>query len=750
MQRWLAALAVIFLVAHLAFLSPTLEDIDSINFAMGVREFNVAQHQPHPPGAPVFVALGKLTTPIVRTLGIAGAESRALAIWSVLAGAALIPIVFALCAAMDGDRRRAFWTAALAACAPLVWFTAARPMTDMTGLVLALASQALAVRVWAGVAGSGSLLAAGLMAGFAAGVRIQTAALTVPLLLVAAISRTSLLRFAAVRAVGPCQTGRGSRFSLGTAAGALMAALLGVLLWAVPLVVVSGGPTQYLVALGSQAGEDFEWVRMLWKSPTDPRVAFHAFVNSFVWPWGWLPLGLAAASLSALGLLWGAWKGPRATLIFAVAFGPYAVFHLLFQETTTVRYALPLIVPMAYLIARASDALRLSPFLPLAVVAASLFVAVPQTTAFGKGSPGFAAMTDAVAQGGTMTGHAGMRRLWEWLDDGSARVRYEKTPHGFEWLTLVAHWEKHPDEPAQFLANPKRTEHLALFDPQARREVTDYRWGFPEWPLLGGARPGSATRVSFFPPGWMLDRGWAISAEIAGVTEKEGYGPHRKPSVAWVRGRNEQTTLFVGGRNLGAEGEPDAQVAIDLNGVTLTTFPVKPGYFTRTIDFPPGAFRGIGYLPLQFTARSLGTQPVRVALEQFDLQSTGTPMMGLLEGWMEPEYDRTMGRAWRWIADRAVLWVRPVGRDVTVTLRGASPASDFDGPVSLRAIVDGREIASRSVASDFTWDIPIPLGSLPSDGRITIESDKHFVPGERDGTADRRRLAVRILSATIR
>jgi hypothetical protein len=749
-QRWLAALAVIFLAAHLAFLSPTLEDIDSINFALGVRHFDVAQHQPHPPGSPVFVALGKISTPVFKALGVPGAESRALAIWSVLAGAAIVPLVFVLFAALDGDRRRAFWSAALSACAPLAWFTAARPMTDMTGLALALASQALAIRVWAGHGSATALFAAGAIAGLAAGVRIQTAALTVPVFLLAALSRTTLLRFAPVRALGPCQTGRGSRLSIANVSTAVAAALAGVLLWAVPLVVVSGGPTQYLVALGSQAGEDFEWVRMLWKSPTDPRVAFHAFVNSFAWPWGWLPLGLVVTALSFVGLFWAAWRTPRATLAFAIAFGPYAVFHLLFQETTTLRYALPLVVPMAYLVVRAAALVRLSPWIEIAVIATSLVVVVPQTTAFGKGSPGFAAMRDAVAQGGTMTGHAGMRRLWEWMDDGTNRVRYEKTPHGFEWLTLVDHWQKNPEAPAQFLANPRRTEHLVLFDPQARQQVVEYRWGFPEWPLLGGARPGAVTRILFSPPGWMLDRGWAISAEIAGITEKEGYGPHRRPSIAWVRGRSDATTLIIGGRHLGAVGDPDAQIDIELNGVTLTTLPVKSGFFVRTIEFPPDTFRGTGYLPLRFTAKSLGTQPVRVALEQFDLQPTGTPMLGLLEGWQEPEYDRTMGRAWRWISDRGVVWVRPVDRDVVLTLRGLSPSGDFDGPTTLRTTVNGREIASLSPTSDFTWEIPIRAADLPPDGRVTIEADRFFVPGDRQGTADRRRLAVRIASYSVR
>ena len=750
MRRWLAALALIVLAAHLAFLSPTLEDIDSINFALGVREFDVARHQPHPPGAPVFVALGKVTTPIGRTAGVRGAESRALSLWSALSGAALVPLVFLLCSATDGDRRRAFWVSVLSVCAPLAWFTAARPMSDMTGLALAVASQALAVRVWAGSGGQGTLVAAGFLAGIAAGVRIQAAALTVPLLVIAALSRTALIRYAPVRAVGPCRTGRGSRFSAGTVVMGAVAAAIGALCWAVPLVLVSGGPTQYLVALGSQAGEDFEWVRMVWKSPTDPRVVFHAFVNSFVWPWGWLPLGLAAAALSVIGLLWAAWKTPRAALIVLTAFAPYAIFHLLFQETTTTRYALPLIVPMAYFVARSADVFRLTPFLEIAVVAASLFVAVPQATAFGKGSPGFAAMSDAIAQGGTMTGHAGMRRLWEWLDDGGDRVRYEKTPHGFEWLPLVDHWQKHPEASAQFLANPRRTEHLLLFDPRARQQVTEYRWDFPEWPLLGGARPGAVTRVLFSPPGWMLDRGWAVSAEVSGITEKEGFGPHRKPSVAWVRGRADATTLLVGGRHLGAEGDPETHISMVLNGVTLATWNAKPGFFVRTFELPAGTFAGQGYLGLQFTATAESGAPPRVSLEQFDVQSSGVPMLGLVEGWQEPEYDRTRGRAWRWMSDRAVLWVQPVGRDVTVTLRGESPMNDFDAAPRLKASINGREIASLSPAGDFSWEIPVRAADLPADGRVTIESDKFFVPGEREGTADRRRLAVRILSSNIR
>ena len=52
-RQALAALALVFALAHVPFLATSLEDIDSVNFAMGVRDFDVAEHRPHQPGYPV-------------------------------------------------------------------------------------------------------------------------------------------------------------------------------------------------------------------------------------------------------------------------------------------------------------------------------------------------------------------------------------------------------------------------------------------------------------------------------------------------------------------------------------------------------------------------------------------------------------------------------------------------------------------------------------------------------------------------
>ena len=64
-KRAVTKAAVLFLAAFaLYFLthSPALDEIDAVQFAMGVRSFDLWHHQPHPPGYPLFILLGWLGT----------------------------------------------------------------------------------------------------------------------------------------------------------------------------------------------------------------------------------------------------------------------------------------------------------------------------------------------------------------------------------------------------------------------------------------------------------------------------------------------------------------------------------------------------------------------------------------------------------------------------------------------------------------------------------------------------------------
>src|SRR6476646_336192 len=91
-------LALLFLALHLPYLPKSLEDLDSINFALGVRQFDVAHHQPHPPGYPVFIALGKLVHAAVPD------EARALTLLSIVAGALGAVAMAALFGRLPGGR----------------------------------------------------------------------------------------------------------------------------------------------------------------------------------------------------------------------------------------------------------------------------------------------------------------------------------------------------------------------------------------------------------------------------------------------------------------------------------------------------------------------------------------------------------------------------------------------------------------------------------------------------------------------
>ena len=121
-RHYAGAIALAFLALHLPFLPSSLEDLDSINFALGLRDFDVARHQPHPPGYPLYIAAGKAGRALVAD------EARALSIVGIAAGGLGVFALVALFTRIDADLPRP-WpvaAAALAVTSPLYWVTAAR------------------------------------------------------------------------------------------------------------------------------------------------------------------------------------------------------------------------------------------------------------------------------------------------------------------------------------------------------------------------------------------------------------------------------------------------------------------------------------------------------------------------------------------------------------------------------------------------------------------------------------------------
>ncbi len=144
-----------------------------------------------------------------------------------------------------------------------------------------------------------------------------------------------------------------------------------------------------------------------------------------------------------------------------------------------------------------------------------------------------------------------------------------------------------------------------------------------------------------------------------------------------------------------------------------------------------------------------GAAVIQTAIEQFDLQNPDTLMWGYGNGWNEAEYNSTLG-VWRWTSERATLRIIAPPQDVRVTLVVESPLRYFAAPAQVRARAGEREVATAALDDTATWAFMVPAAALAaSGGLLTVETDKTFVPAERDGGGDVRRLGLRILAIRV-
>ena len=86
------------------------------------------------------------------------------------------------------------------------------------------------------------------------------------------------------------------------AAGVALACVAGVLVWAVPLVLLTGGPAEYWRVVFNQGAEDLSGVVMLWTTPT-VRQLLSAFQSAFVAPWGLIPIAVVVLPFAVVGLV---------------------------------------------------------------------------------------------------------------------------------------------------------------------------------------------------------------------------------------------------------------------------------------------------------------------------------------------------------------------------------------------------------------------------------------------------------------
>jgi hypothetical protein len=765
-------LSTVFLAFHLPYLPSSLEDLDSINFALGMRHFDVAQHQPHPPGYPVFILIARAAR------AATSSEAAALGLLSAIAGALGVLAIAALVRRCDGGSSNAWTLAAtgVAMTSPLYWFTAVRPLSDMSGLAAALAVQALTL-----AAGTTRELAiAAFGAGIASGLRSQVAWLTLPLLIVrglggwgaGGLEGTENKEGKTHVASRPERAGHRDSATavvpqppspLGPMTAAFAA---GVLVWFLPLIAITGGPAAYWRALSNQGAEDLGNISMLWTTHT-VRAVSDALFYAFVAPWAAWPMAVAMLAAAAAGIGWAVRHNRGALMVLAAAFGPYAAFDLLFQETFTSRYALPLVVPVAYL---AALGLRSIPRNLGLVVAAAIamfdaHVGGTSVAAYARQkAPAFRLLDDMAAAARVdatppvlamdRKNAFDFRRPLVWMDGAMPHVAQQlAAPAQHEWLEPVKYWNGGGRAPVWFVVDPRRTS----IDLVQHGDPMPYRWPLAYPALLSGARPDEMDWYRVDRPEWYVGEGWSLTPESAGVADADTRGPASAPIEAWlsrdVFGSAERSALrtgvvMFGGRNFDRSRE--TRLVVEVGGRTVIDGTPPPGSFLRMLPLPVEAAVA-DYSPLTIRA----TPGSRVAIEQFDASSR-RPLIGFGDGWHEQEFNPRTGLRWRWLSERGVIQLRAAmtfnvdivtsSTPITLHVEGESPLKYFDRPSVLTIRTGDRVVSTQTLDSDFSFDVP----GL-STGFVTFETNQIYVPAERSSrTQDRRHLGLRIFRCEIR
>jgi hypothetical protein len=745
---WAWALAAIFLIAHLAYLPPTLEDLDSMNFALGVRDFDPSKHQPHPPGYPVYIALGKLSHAVWPS------DAGALALWSAVFGAlSIFPLMVLFRSIESLDRpapdaqrdRRAMLGTLVVVASPLFWFTALRPLSDVPGFAMALAAQACFAAAFvrrraadhadrAAIVQAGQLIVAGaLIAGLAVGVRTQTIWLTLPLLALVLLDRA----------------GRGAA---GALLGSAMTFSIGVLAWAIPLIIASGGVGQYRAAFAGQAAEQFTGLDIFLSNPTPRRMAI-GIIATLVGPWAVEPLGWIVVAVAIVGLALLIWRAPQAATLLLVAYVPYALFHLIVQESYS-RYALPIVPAVGYLLVRGLSAAgpTSTTIGSAAVVLASLIVTLPAVKAYSDHpSPAYAAVDDikqlvSRRPNSVVGAHQRFARVLETREVGAKIL---PSPVMRESSALAAYWHGGGNAPVWYLSDPARGD-LELVDPLSRRVHAHYKWLFPRERFISGVRPDILDVVAIdSPPGWFAETGWHLTPETLNISEQQG----RHEGVAYVRNRAEAALLIIGAESTEPAGGRPARVSVTLADRLVEELEVPAGgrVFKR-ISLGPGMLAGAApFSRLVASYKDSDGRPQKVRLTQLMVASPQSAFHVEHAGWNEVEYSDQMQRRWRWTTARSETFVNSAGRDLTLTLAGESPLRYFDAPPHVTIRAGTQVLATATPSDDFELTVKVPSAALAgADGMLTIETDQSFVPNERSGSADRRTLGLRIFDLEIR
>lgn len=300
---------------------------DALQFALGIQRFDLAAHRPHPPGYIGYIYLGRLLTHLTG----ASVESVLTAV-SIAAEAATVVGLYLVARRLFGEFA-GLAAALLLLSSPLYWMYGETALTYSLEPGLALLAFWLLFRA-SRHSGQGLVVAAGVI-GLEGAIRESSEVFLLP-----ALAAVGLL---ALRRGGP-----GSRQTVALVAAAVVGATA---LWALPLVVLSGGLPAYLrdsAALGERVTSSSAiWRAGLSGLNLDTSAVLNGLLMSLVFV---LPLGLAAGLLRlAEGRAIGPSRDRREVALVALCLSPALLIYLLVHigQLAYVLFGVPLLLLFA-------------------------------------------------------------------------------------------------------------------------------------------------------------------------------------------------------------------------------------------------------------------------------------------------------------------------------------------------------------------------------------------------------------------
>lgn len=208
-EKELLTLLIIACISRILFLAKWMDDWDSIQFALGLHEYSIPKHQPHPPGYPIYILFGRFFNLFLHN------DTFSLTLMSAIFGTLAIIPLYLLLKQIFNQKRSALIGIAMFLITPVVWLLSESALTDIVGLFFLILTAFL---LYIYVNNPKAIVWVSFLAGLTIGVRFNEFPIVL-VLLVWVMFKQKNLKYASFQ---------------------FLALTLGGLIWLVPMILITG------------------------------------------------------------------------------------------------------------------------------------------------------------------------------------------------------------------------------------------------------------------------------------------------------------------------------------------------------------------------------------------------------------------------------------------------------------------------------------------------------------------------------